>query len=84
MPGRRRCRHGSRAAARSGAMVLMPVTRTAPRAGQLGGVRPTTMSSESGEGSAAAPIVPTCAPGKRSPSWSAGVTRSSSASAGEA
>ena len=64
----------------------MRLTSAAPgTADELGRrVWPMTMISESGAGSAAAPIVPTWCPGKRSPSSSAGVARSSARSAGEA
>ena len=47
-------------------------------------LRPTMMTSESGAGSAASPIVPTCVPGKRSPSSLAGVFCRSLLRAGEA
>ena len=56
-----------------GDVVMICVTCRAPSGSSSAGVRPTTMSSESGEGSASPPMVPISRPGKRSPSWSAGV-----------
>ena len=68
-----------------GGVVAIAVARTAPGAwASWAAVCPMTMTSEFGDGSAAAPIVPIWCPGYRSPSWSAGVLRSSAASAGEA
>ncbi|WP_449340910.1 hypothetical protein [Streptomyces canarius] len=68
-----------------GRVLAMVVTALAPGAPLIwAGVRPMTAISESGEARAASPIVPVSRPGKRSPSWSAGVSRISFASAGEA
>ena len=68
-----------------GGIVWMLVTSRAPGWwASWAGVRPTMTSREFGEGSAAAPIVPTWWPGNRSASSLAGWSCSSRVSAGEA
>ena len=49
-----------------------------------GTVRPTTMIKDFGDGRAESAMVPTWRPGKRAPSWSAGVERISLLSSGDA
>ena len=68
-----------------GGMVLRLVTSSAPgRCDNCAAERPTTMSSELGDGRPAWPIVPASWPGYRSASSSAGVPRSNALSAAEA
>jgi hypothetical protein len=68
-----------------GAVPAMLVIFSAPRTRESRpAVWPMMMMRVFGAGSAAGPMVPIWRPGKRSPSWLAGVERSSRASAGEA
>jgi hypothetical protein len=68
-----------------GEVAEMLVTSAAPGTWESWrAVWPMMMISELGAGSAAAPMVPTWCPGKRSPSSPAGVECSSALSAGEA
>jgi hypothetical protein len=67
-----------------GSVVMMLDTRSAPDIpDSSSGVRPTTISSESGEGSALSPIVPISRPGNRSANSGDGFDRISSLSAGD-
>jgi len=68
-----------------GTAAAIDVTCTLPGvSASCAGVCPMMMTSESGDGSAASPIVPARRPGYRPASWFAGVLRSSTANAGEA